>query len=1139
MDRAFWLFLLLSISSIVNVWAIRVRVGHIGAINAMPKSEAILEMCRRELWKEGVLNKDFDIEILSQMGCGESFEGVAVGADLYHQQNVKVFVGPYCNTELDAVAKMAAFWNVPIIGYMASSNVFADKTIYKTLARVSLRTTNSLAVATYSLLHHYGWKRVAIVTNTGVAAFERLSAFEEIFHRYQITVIKKFMFDENADAKAMLNSGLMEDIKSSARIIICIFSSTREMTKEFMNAATQAGIKEHDFVYILPWLQAEAKDASPWIGQDGQMLQNVKEHFGNTIIIDDANGFDNALLTPFKERLESNNISVEQINLANIYGYIHLYDSLKLYALAATRAINETGSLNVTTDGLYLWNKMRRMEFPGLVSSEGISSGTVIMDDLAERAAVYAAFYVAPNRDEVMRMLEMNPYQVTNCDGPTNRSGCMDLKITDLLTGFWPSTKFNCFENFAEREGHSLEQNHPMVSGLTAIEDPITKQMLIIMWLVCLKSSRFIDGKMPPDEPVCGFRNEKCDYTFMIVLGVLALIFVLAVLSGFIIYRFLENRALEKTSWRIFRDDMRVVSAEEIKSMLSIGSTRTKLSNMATFAKHHAIIGTNTHASFHMYPQRRPISFVREDLRLLNQMKQAIHDNLNPFLGLSFNEKEEMLILWKGTVQDIIYNDELSLDTKFHAAFIRDITLGLEYLHSSAIGYHGSLTPWSCLIDRNWMVKLTDYGIANPLERWEKSGSIAKETLLDGDEKSGAAQAIGVLYCAPELLQNREQNRRRGMDQNWVKQSQNRRQSGDIYAFGMVCYEILFRSLPFPDSISTGGMFETSEELVNYLKDGSKTYKPAIQDKSKVHPDIASLLLDCWSSNPEIRPSIRRVRLNTENYLRVKGSLVDQMMRMMETYANNLEKLVAERTGMLEEANQRADKLLNQLLPSYVANELKLGRAVPPRTFKQASIFFSDIVGFTTLCSNSTPLEVVTMLNSVYTGFDDIINKHGAYKVETIGDAYLVVSGIPQENGTRHLMHLSDVALEIMIYLIDFPVPHRKSARIKIRVGLHTGPVASGVVGITAPRYCLFGDTVNHASRMESTGVPEKIQVSQQFKEDLEKYYPEFCCKLRGEIEVKGKGVCTTYFLEGKRSQTDEVHIQEQDAAMQQKKLGI
>ncbi|KAI6225442.1 hypothetical protein M3Y99_01337100 [Aphelenchoides fujianensis] len=439
------LFSLLFLFFSVEGKGIKVRVGHIGAVNVMPKAEAVLEVCRRELWKEGILNDEFDVEILSQMGCGESFEGVAVGADMYHQQNVKVFIGPYCNTELDAVAKMAAFWNIPIIGYMASSTAFSDKTIYKTLARVSLRTTNSLSLATSSLLHHYGWKKVAIVTNTGTAAFDRVAAFEDVFHKGSIQVVRKIMLEETADAKSILASGLLDDLKASARIIVCVFSSTREMTQEFMSAIKTAGMNDHEFVYVLPWLQAEAKDISPWIGTDGQTQQTVKDNFANAVIIDDVNGFDNDLLTPFRERLEANGLAVDQLNLANIYGYIHLYDALKLYAIAATAAINETGELNVTTDGLFLWNKMRRLEFPGLVSAEGISSGTVVMDDLAERAAVYAAespppaisrlpptrplaaFYVAPNRDEVMKMVEIKPFQVTKCDDLANKSGCMDL----------------------------------------------------------------------------------------------------------------------------------------------------------------------------------------------------------------------------------------------------------------------------------------------------------------------------------------------------------------------------------------------------------------------------------------------------------------------------------------------------------------------------------------------------------------------------------------------------------------------------------------------------------------------------------------------------------------------------------------
>ncbi|CAB3405731.1 unnamed protein product [Caenorhabditis bovis] len=1026
-----------------------IRIGHIGAVGIMPNDEKILNISKESLIENGIIGDDIEIEIISKKTCTESFEGVAVAAELYHVHQVRAFIGPYCSSELEAVTKMATFWNIPIISYSNVPNAVSDRSVYKTLSRISSKNTNSLAEATAALLLHYKWYRVAIVTNTGSTAYEKVQVFEEIIHRVGIQLVKKITFDENSDAKDMVNSGQLNDLASNARIVILLFSSSRELSKEFMQATFTVGMNNAEYAYIIPWMQTSTGDSTPWIGSDGEMMQRVKDHYANAIIVDDVNGFDDTVVSSFVEKVEKHGLTKDDISVSDVYGYIHLFDALKLYALAIRKVLNQTANEAYITNGQYVWNQMRRMSFEGVVSraaneetKDAGSVGTVLMDDVADRAPIFAAFFISPNRDRVMRMVNMESELLANCDGIKNKSGCFQLKLTDAMIGFWPSE----------------------------------------------------DGSMPLDEPACGYRGQKCSYLLEISVGSLVILLALLSIIFLCLFRYCENKQLEKMPWRIFHDDLQFIDEEQVKSMMSVGSTSTKLSNMKTGQKQHAIIGVNTHATYHKYPQRRPIRFSREDMQLLTQMKQAVHDNLNPFLGVAFNEKEEMLVLWKfcsrGTVQDIIYNMNVVLDEKFHAAFVRDITLGLEYLHASPIGYHGSLTPWACLIDRNWMVKLSDFGIANPLERWEKQGSITITAVKDEEDKSQAAQTTSVLYQAPELLKNREQNKRRGADQAWIKQSMSRRQAGDIYSFGMIMYEILFRSLPFRENTNI-------TELCEMVNNGTKQVMPEIQNQLGLHPDLNALLRDCWSENPEIRPSVRRVRLNTEMVLKTKGSLVDQMMRMMEQYANNLEKLVAERTGMLEEANVRADNLLSQLLPAYVANELKMGRSVPPKLYASATILFSDIVGFTTICSNSTPLEVVNMLN-----------------VETIGDAYMVVSGVPEENGHDHSMNIANVALDMRQYLTGYSIPHRTTHRIRCRWGFHMGPVAAGVVGLTAPRYCLFGDTVNVSSRMESSGSPGMIQMSYEAHSHLKNHHPHFVTVERGEIEVKGKGKCLTFWLE-------------------------
>ncbi|ELU03543.1 hypothetical protein CAPTEDRAFT_201031 [Capitella teleta] len=160
-------------------------------------------------------------------------------------------------------------------------------------------------------------------------------------------------------------------------------------------------------------------------------------------------------------------------------------------------------------------------------------------------------------------------------------------------------------------------------------------------------------------------------------------------------------------------------------------------------------------------------------------------------------------------------------------------------------------------------------------------------------------------------------------------------------------------------------------------------------------------------------------------------------------------------------------------------------------------------------------MQIVQLLNDLYTMFDNNIAKHDVYKVETIGDAYMVASGLPVPNHGRHAKEIATMALDLLRAMSEFKIRHRPDFQMKLRIGIHTGPCAAGVVGQTMPRYCLFGDTVNTASRMESTGEALKIHLSQQAKEALS-LFPEFLITCRGKTTVKGKGEVVTFWLIGR-----------------------
>ncbi|CAC5405324.1 Guanylate cyclase 32E,Guanylate cyclase soluble subunit beta-2,Receptor-type guanylate cyclase gcy-19,Head-specific guanylate cyclase,Retinal guanylyl cyclase 2,Heat-stable enterotoxin receptor,Olfactory guanylyl cyclase GC-D,Atrial natriuretic peptide receptor 2,Receptor-type guanylate cyclase gcy-9,Receptor-type guanylate cyclase Gyc76C,Receptor-type guanylate cyclase gcy-18,Receptor-type guanylate cyclase gcy-28,Receptor-type guanylate cyclase daf-11,Speract receptor,Receptor-type guanylate cyclase gcy- len=211
---------------------------------------------------------------------------------------------------------------------------------------------------------------------------------------------------------------------------------------------------------------------------------------------------------------------------------------------------------------------------------------------------------------------------------------------------------------------------------------------------------------------------------------------------------------------------------------------------------------------------------------------------------------------------------------------------------------------------------------------------------------------------------------------------------------------------------------------------------------------------------------------------------------------------IANRTKALNKEKKRTDILLYQMLPKSVAESLKRSEELEAEQYGDSTIFFSDIVGFTSISAQSSPLQVVDMLNGLYLSFDARIEVYDVYKVETIGDAYMVVSGVPRRNGRRHASEIATMALDLLDNIKKLEIPHLPGSKFKLRIGLHSGPVLAGVVGTKMPRYCLFGETVSIASKMESQGRGNKIQISLTTR-DLLNAFGGFVMEERRDDEMK------------------------------------
>ncbi|XP_072933230.1 atrial natriuretic peptide receptor 1-like [Epargyreus clarus] len=658
-----------------------------------------------------------------------------------------------------------------------------------------------------------------------------------------------------------------------------------------------------------------------------------------------------------------------------------------------------------------------------------------------------------------------------------------------------------------------INENGDRVASYSLLDmNPTTSKFQVVATYVAANSSlQFVEHRPihwaggretpPPDTPLCGFDGSLCPDNSLPVYAILSIILssvvvILAILSVFIYRHYKLEAEIAMMTWRVSWSDVLLPGGRlrgSIHSLARRYSSGTAYSDEAT-----SLAGDRqVYAPCGFYKgcrvaikkmDKQRIDLTRPLLLELKKMKDLEHDHLARFYGACVDPPHCCLLTEycpKGSLQDILENDTIKLDWMFKVSLMHDIVRGMHYLHGTDIRSHGALKSSNCVVDSRFVLKITDFGLH----------------ALRTSEKDSRAHSYWtrLLWTSPELLRMPEP-------------PPEGTQKGDVYSFAIIMHEIVNRQGAF--WLGPGVDMSPKEIIEAIITSGLRPNTS--HHRSCEVDDATELMRRCWAEDPTERPDFAHLKgaIRRLNKTQESSNILDNLLSRMEQYANNLESLVSERTQDYLEEKKKCEELLYQLLPKSVASQLIHGQSVVAETFEQVTIYFSDIVGFTALSASSTPMQVVDLLNDLYTCFDSIVGNYDVYKVETIGDAYMVVSGLPERNGTRHACEVARMALALLNAVRRFRIRHRPHDQLKLRIGLHSGPCVAGVVGLKMPRYCLFGDTVNTASRMESNGEALKIHVSPTTKALLDTF-GTFHLECRGEVAMKGKGILVTYWLLG------------------------
>uniref|UniRef100_A0A158QHB4 guanylate cyclase n=1 Tax=Rodentolepis nana TaxID=102285 RepID=A0A158QHB4_RODNA len=366
------------------------------------------------------------------------------------------------------------------------------------------------------------------------------------------------------------------------------------------------------------------------------------------------------------------------------------------------------------------------------------------------------------------------------------------------------------------------------------------------------------------------------------------------------------------------------------------------------------------------YMEREQFLLTKNIRKEIKDIRQLNHRNLCQLVGICLDPPELAIFMEycpKRSLKDVFRNEVMPLSWAFKLSLIQDIVSGMEYMHSHGF-IHGRLNTHNCVVDDRLTCKITDFGLESI--RYERPQE-KLETFLENPQNWAfvAPEYRGDNPAAPNLHM-------------------------DSYSYGTIMCEVA-QLREEPEDFNDPELTEMERQELKmlwwkYPLPTMEAFESNTDDTSPNMTEYLNLIQLCWSP-VDTRPGFDGIRGKMDLINPRRKNPIDIILNLMEKYSAHLESIVSERTQDLIVEKQRTDELLHSMLPKTIANQLRSGQTVPAEAYSSCTIYFSDIVGFTNISSDSTPFQVVTLLNKLYSEFDQIIDRYDVYKVETIGDA--------------------------------------------------------------------------------------------------------------------------------------------------------